>query len=312
MHMTHNDHHHNHHHGHDHSHDHGHSHSGNIKQLKIVIALTFLFMIAEVVGGFYTGSLALMSDAAHMLTDAVALGLSLFAFVVSSKPATPSKTYGYLRMEILAAFLNGIFLAVIAIGIVWGAIQRLNAPQEIKAVEMFWISSLGLAFNLVGAWLLTHADHDHPNMRGALFHVLGDALGSLGAMVAAALIYFYGWVNADAIVSIIISVIILASSYKLILDTAHVILEGTPTHLNIDEIQKKLESFAGVKEVHDLHVWTITSGMISLSVHVVTEEKTDSHKLLLDLRKMIQTDYSIDHTTIQIEAESLKKQEPLI
>ncbi|MCC6277641.1 MAG: cation transporter [Oligoflexia bacterium] len=302
----------------DHEHHHNHHHHSwsnrnkeNASQLKWVIALTLLFMVAEVLGGLYTGSLALMSDAAHMLTDAAALSLSLFAFIISNRPATAKRTFGYLRMEILAAFLNGLLLAVIAVSIVWGAIGRLQDPGEIKSVEMFWISLAGLAFNLAGAWILTHGDHTHLNVRGALFHVMGDALGSLGAIIAAVLIYFFGLTQADAIVSIIIALIILASSYRLILDTTHVILEGTPRHLDIQKIQESLEAVKCVKEVHDLHVWTITSGVVCLSVHVVAQEGS-KHDLLLALRDLIRDQFGIDHVTIQIEDESLKKLEPLI
>jgi len=268
-------------------------------------------MIAEAFGGFYTNSLALISDAVHMLTDTAALSLSLFAFMMSSKPATAHRTYGFLRLEILAAFINGIFLVLLSCVIMWGAWDRFNNPVEIKSVEMFWISTGGLIFNLVGAWLLTHGNHAHPNMRGALFHVLADALGSLGAMIAGLLIYFYGWTKADPIVSVIIALIIIASSFRLILDTAHVILEGTPLHLDSDEIQDAISKIPRITEVHDLHVWSITSGMVSLSVHVVAVGES-RHELLCEIREMLKKRFNIEHVTIQIEELSLKQHEPSI
>jgi cobalt-zinc-cadmium efflux system protein len=306
---------------HNHSHeDHHHHHHGplssqdnakSIRQLKWVILLTVTFMIAEAFGGYYTNSLALISDAVHMLTDTAALSLSLFAFVMSSKPATAHRSYGFHRLEILAAFINGIFLVLLSCAIMWGAWSRFNVPEEIKSVEMFWISTGGLIFNLVGAWLLTHGNHEHPNVRGALFHVLGDALGSVGAMVAALLIHYLGWTQADPIVSAIIALIIIASSFRLILDTAHVILEGTPVHLDSEEILAALHKISKVKEVHDLHVWSITAGMVSLSVHVVADGGS-RQDLLCEIREMLKTQYKIEHVTIQIEEESLKKHEPSI
>jgi cobalt-zinc-cadmium efflux system protein len=309
---------HEHHHGFYHTgHSHGHGHgrgaatAKEARQLKIVIALTLSFMIVEVIGGYYTNSLALVSDAAHMLTDAAALALSLFAFFMSSQPATDERTYGFLRFEILAAFINGIFLVLISIAILWGAWDRYLHPVDVKAAEMFWISLAGLLFNLFGAWTLLKGDHHNLNVRGALFHVLGDALGSFGAIVAAALIYFNGWTQADPIVSAVIALIIIASAFRLLLDTTHVILEGTPQHLDAEEIRQAISSTQLVKEVHDLHVWSITSGMVSLSVHVVAAPGS-RHDLLCRLRDMLKDKFHIEHVTIQIEDESLKSLEPKI
>jgi len=269
-------------------------------------------MLVEGIGGYYTNSLALFSDAIHMLADAGAIGLSLFAFMMSSRPPTDDRTYGYHRLEILSAFINGIFLVILSVLIIWGAWVRYNSPAEIKSVEMFWISTAGLLFNLVGAYLLVKASHENLNVRGALFHVLGDALGSFGAMVAALLVYFLNWQQADSIVSVVIAFFIIASSFRLILDTAHVILEGAPLHLDTSQIRKAIGSISLVKEVHDLHVWSITSGMVSLSVHVVAETKGSSHDLLCTIRDMLKQDFKIEHVTIQIEDESLRIHEPLI
>jgi cobalt-zinc-cadmium efflux system protein len=176
---------------------------------------------------------------------------------------------------------------------------------------MFWISLGGLGFNLLGAYLITRGDHSHLNMRGALFHVLGDALGSLGAVVAAVLIYYFGWTQADPIVSAFISVIIVASAFRLIFDTAHVIMEGTPHHLDLDEIRRAIGQVKHIKEVHDLHVWSITSGMVSLTAHVVAEPAS-RHSILVEIRTLLQKRFQIEHVTIQIEDESLASNEPSI
>ncbi len=302
---------------HTHNHDqHGHHHhhqaqSQSTKQLKRVIILSLAFMVIEAVGGYYTNSLALVSDSVHLFTDVIALGLSFFAFYLSTQPATDVRTFGFYRLEILAAFINGIVLVLLSCAIAWGAWIRYQNPVEIKAVEMFWISTAGLIFNLFGAWILIHGDHKNLNMRGALFHILGDALGSAGAMIAAALVYFFSWNKADPLVSVAIAIIIIASSFRLILDTAYVILEGTPHHLNTESIRKSISSISLVREVHDLHVWSITSGMVSLSVHVVAEPGS-RHKILCNIRDMLKDKFSIEHVTIQIEDESLKAQEPHI
>jgi cobalt-zinc-cadmium efflux system protein len=306
-------------HGSAHSH-HGHHHHGlgaasrqnaeGRKQLSRVLAITILFMCVEAVGGYYTNSLALMSDAVHMLADTGALALSLFAFYMSAKPTSDARTYGFYRFEILAAFINGVFLVILSLAIIWGAWLRYNDPVQIKSLEMFGISFLGFFFNLVSAWLLIKGDHKNLNIKGALFHILGDALGAFGAMVAALLIYNFGWHQADPVVSVIIAIIIIASSFRLILDTTHVILEGAPHHLDTDQIRRSIQGIPQVLEVHDLHVWSIASGMISLSVHVVADAAAGNHKLLCVIREMLKEKYEIDHVTIQIESQSLRTSEP--
>jgi cobalt-zinc-cadmium efflux system protein len=214
-------------------------------------------------------------------------------------------------MEILAAFINGLFLALLSCAVIWGAWTRYHHPVEIKALEMGGIALAGLFFNLLGAWLLLKGDREHLNIRGALFHVLGDALGSVGAVVAAILVYFFHWYQADSVVSIVIAFIIIASAYRLILDTAHVILEGAPHHLDTDEIRKAISSIPLISEVHDLHVWSITSGMVSLSVHVVADDGS-RHNILCEIRDMLKARFKIEHVTIQIEDTSLKSHEPQI
>ena len=303
--------HHNHdsHHGHHHHHGSGVKNVKAMKQLLRVLLITLIFMAVEAIGGYYTNSLALMSDAVHMLADTGALALSLFAFFMSSRPTSDARTYGYYRLEILAAFINGLFLIILSLAIMWGAWVRYQSPVEVKSLEMFWIALLGFVFNLGSAWLLIKGDHKNLNIQGALFHILGDALGAFGAMVAAILIYLYGWHQADPIVSVVIALIIIASSFRLILDTTHVILEGAPLHLDTDEIRCAIREVSEVMEVHDLHVWTITSGMISLSVHVVAAEGS-RHQILCSIRDMLKDKFEIEHVTIQIEDQSLRPLEP--
>lgn len=283
----------------------------NISQLKKVLALTLCFMAVEFIGGLYTNSLALISDAGHMLTDALAISLSLFAFYLSSLPATSQKSFGYYRIEILAAFINGVFLVILALGICWGAWQRLFEPVNVLSKEMFAIASVGLIFNLFGAWLLSQGDKDNPNMKGALFHVMADALGSIGAIIASALIFFFDWTAADSLVSFAIALIIIVSAFRLILDATNGILEGCPIHLNSDEIYEAISTTPHVTETHDLHVWGIGAGMVSLSVHVVSKD-VKNHELLLTLRQMLKARFDIEHVTIQIEEESLRPSEPHI
>lgn len=306
---------HDHHHHHEDHHDHEHHHDlrkSGVSRLRLVFIITLSFMFVEALGGYLTNSLSLMSDAAHMLTDSAALGLSLFAFFISSRPASDEKTYGYYRFEILAAFFNGVFLVLIAIAISWSAWQRFNSPVEVKAAEMLGIAIVGLLFNLLAARLLTQGGHHHHhNVKGALYHVLSDALCSIGAIIAALLMLFFGWTQADPIASWVIAGIILIGSARLVLDTFHMIMDGTPPHLDLEDIRNSIKKFPHVVEVHDLHVWNITSGLVSLSVHVVAEE-CSRHKLLCGLRDMLKDSYKIEHVTIQIEDTSLKNMEPSI
>ena len=307
---------HDHDHSHGHSHDHGHHHHNrdNVQSLRLVFGLTAVFMVVEAVGGFVTNSLALLGDAVHMLTDIAALALSLFAFWMSTRPATDRKTYGYLRFEILAAFVNGVFLIILSLTIMWHAYQRLLAPETVKAPEMIAIATIGLIVNIFGAWILMKGNQHNLNMRAALFHVIGDGLGSVGAIGAGFLIYFFGWNRSDPVISFVIAGIIIVSAFKIILDTTHVILEGVPHHIDTNEIIKILKMLDHVVEVHDLHVWSIISGIVSLSVHIVAAESDDCfhHALLLSARKTLLEKFHIEHVTIQIEDRSLRDHEPTI
>lgn len=263
-------------------------------------------MIAEAVGGWYTNSLALIADAGHMLTDVAALTLTLCAIWFGSRAATSRKTYGYYRLEILAAFVNGIALVLLSVWIGIEAFGRWQSPPEIAGVEMSLIAVGGLAVNIIAAFLL-HSDHKHDlNMRGAFLHVMGDLLGSVMAIAAGVLIVTLGWLWADALGSILISVIIIAGSWRLILDSVNVLLEGTPAHINLDAVESDIVDTPGVAGVHDLHIWTISSGIDALSVHISHDESVSHSELLGLVRKKLHDNFGIDHLTIQMETLTLE------
>ncbi|RCW69619.1 cation diffusion facilitator family transporter [Saliterribacillus persicus] len=289
--------------GHSHDHDHGHHHhSGNKKTLLISFFLIFTFMIVEVIGGLLTNSLALLSDAGHMLSDAAALGLSLFAFQLSEKAANKQKTFGYKRFEILAAFINGITLLAIAIYIFWEAYHRFQEPPSVNGA-MLWIAIIGLIINLVVAWILMSGGDtkENLNMRSALLHVLGDLLGSVGAIIAGLLIMFFSWNIADPIASVIVAFLILISGYRVSKDSLHILMEGTPSNIDLHQVEEQLRTLVGVKNVHDLHVWTITSNFPALSCHLVVEENIDRDHLLQNASTLLHENFSLNHTTIQME-----------
>ncbi len=259
-------------------------------------------MLTEALGGWISNSLALLADAGHMFTDVAALSLTIAAIWFASKPATPNKTFGYYRLEILAAFINGIALALISLFVVYEAIQRLSKPPEIRGLEMTLIAFGGLVVNLVSAGLL-HGDHKHDlNLRGAWLHVIGDALGSVAAIAAGLLVIAFGWTWADSVGSLFISVIIIYGAWNLIRESVNVLLEGTPAHINLRAVEDSIRQAPNVVDVHDLHVWTITSGIEALSVHVVLREEESQKDLLTLLKAKLHEEFGIDHVTIQIES----------
>lgn len=258
-------------------------------------------MLAEAFGGWFANSLALLADAGHMLTDVAALSLTLAAIWFASRPATSKKTFGYYRLEILAAFVNGIALVLISLWIIYEAYERWNAPPVVKGLELTLIAVGGLVVNIICAWLL-HAGHEHNlNMRGAWLHVIGDALGSVAAIIAGVLIIAFGWAWADALCSALISLIIIFGAWRLIHESVNVLLEGTPAHINLATVEQTIRATENVRDVHDLHVWTITSGMEALSVHVVHEETVPQKSLLQTIRRKLHDEFGIDHLTIQME-----------
>jgi cobalt-zinc-cadmium efflux system protein len=273
------------------------------RSLKIALGITSAWFAVELAAGFYTNSLALLADAAHMLTDVAALALSLFALVVSARPATHAKTYGYLRVEILAALANGIFLAAISGYIFYEAFQRMTAPPAVRSATMLAVSSLGLAANLAAVSVLYSSQHESLNLRGAFLHVVGDTLGSLGAIVAGIAMVGWQYYLADPIASVLVSVIVLYGAWRLVRESVDVLIEATPPHLNIASILADLGAVPGVASVHDLHVWSITSGLPAMSCHVVLRAGVDSLEALRALSGIMRRKYSVDHTTIQIEVE---------
>ncbi|MBP1153388.1 MULTISPECIES: cation diffusion facilitator family transporter [unclassified Paenibacillus] len=310
---------HQHHHGHQHDHHdhHGHHHhhdparEGNKKGLTIALSITASIMLLEFFGGLVTGSLALLSDAGHMLSDAGSLLLSLIAISFAARPATSGKTYGFYRFEILAALFNGVTLFVIAGFIIQEAYGRFFAPPEVASGSMMLIASVGLIANLLSAWALMRKGdvHNNVNLRSAYLHVIGDALGSVGAMAAGLVMLLFGWYIADPIISVLVALLILKSAWGVIRHAIHILMEGAPVRLNSLEVQKALESIEGVIDVHDLHIWTITSGLDSLSCHLRIEDGLDSQHILQNAIHLIESKFKIHHATIQVEASGINHEE---
>ncbi|MBS2030781.1 MAG: cation transporter [Deltaproteobacteria bacterium] len=312
---------HTHHHGHEHEdaeHDHGagpsghelshhprkgHSRSTDRGRLWITLGLSVGTLIAEAVGGWVTHSLALLSDAGHMLTDVSAIVLSMLALWFGSRPADEKKSFGYYRLEILAALTNGVALIAISILIAWEAIARIRNPVEVHVGPMIWVAAGGFIANGLGAQLLSHSHN--LNVRGVFLHMLGDLLASAGVLAAAVVMWFTGWYRADPLISIGVSLVILYGSYGLVREAVDVLLESVPAHLDTEAIEKAMAAVPRVKAVHDLHVWTIATGMYALSAHVVVERAAcaDSDEILRQLKAEVASKFHIDHTTLQIESE---------
>jgi cobalt-zinc-cadmium efflux system protein len=273
----------------------------NKKILTIALAITAAMTLVEAAGGILSGSLALLADAGHMLTDVAALGLSLFAFWLSSRPQTFNRTFGWRRFEIFAAFINGVALWAIAGAIGYEAFQRLAAPPEIKTGLMVIIAALGLAANVAVGAILVRGRNRSLNIRGAFLHVLADALGSVGVLAAGFLIKITGSYVWDPIVSAAVCILILWSSARLISDSFHVLMEGAPAHLDVSAIQDTLREVPGVVNVHDLHVWTITSGFISLSAHLKIPRGQDVQEIIRRAQSAVSSRFDVVHTTFQPE-----------
>ncbi len=258
-------------------------------------------MLAEAVGGWLANSLALIADAGHMLTDVGALSLTLGAIWFASRPATAKKTFGYYRLEILAAFVNGIALVLISLWVIYEAYNRWHTPQDVKGFEMTAVAVGGLIVNIIAAFLL-HGEHEHDlNMRGAWLHVMGDLLGSAAAIIAGVLILAFGWIWADAATSVLISLIIIFGAWNLIKESVNVLLEGTPAHINLAAVEQTILQTENVENVHDLHIWTIASGMEALSVHIVHQKSVLQAELLQKIKEKLHDEFGIDHLTIQLE-----------
>jgi cobalt-zinc-cadmium efflux system protein len=293
-----------HHHSHEHGHSHGHGHhhhSGNKTALFWAFIIIASFMFVEVIGGILTNSLALLSDAGHMLSDAAALGLSLFALKLGEKQGTKNKTYGFKRFEIIAAALNGITLILIAIYIFYEAYDRFLSPPVVQSSGMLIISTIGLLVNILAAWILMKGDKENLNVRSAFLHVIGDMLGSFGAIVAALLILFFGWGWADPLASVIVAALVLVSGFRVTKESFHVLMEGAPAQFHIDKVKESLLAIPNVSELHDLHIWTITSGYPVLSCHLAISENGNHDDILKNAQQLLHDDFGIEHSTIQVE-----------
>ena len=286
------------HHGHDHT---ASERDGNRHALAVVLVLTASFTVVEVIGGLLTGSLALLADAGHMLSDNFSLSVALFAAWLAGRPATPEKSFGYRRAEILAALANGMTLVAISVWIFIEAYTRLREPTEVLGGPMLVVATLGLLVNAAGAAILFRSGGESLNVEGAMRHILADALGSVGAMAAAATIILTGWRYADPLFSVAIGFLILGSSWTLLRDSTNILLEATPRGLNAGEVGQKMAAADGIVEVHDLHIWTITSGFPALSAHVLVGKREDCHARRRELEEFLNNEYGISHTTLQVD-----------
>ena len=289
--------------GHDHSHNH--THGANKKVLLISFIIITSYMIVEAIGGYLTNSLALLADAGHMLSDAISLGIALLAFTFGAKVANHSKTYGYKRFEILAAVLNGLTLIIVALYIFYEAIGRFQNPPEVASTGMLVIGTIGLLVNILVAWMMMRGGdvEGNLNMRGAYLHVISDMLGSVGAIIAALLIIFFGWEWADPLASVIVAVLVLRSGYFVTKSGLHVLMEGTPEDVDMDDVVKTIKNKKGIEGIHDLHVWSITSGLNALSCHAVVDERmsiAESERLLRQIEHDLEHQ-NIHHMTVQLE-----------
>lgn len=287
-------------------HDHGHGRHGagakNQRRLLATLVLAAVYMVAEWVGGMVSGSLSLLADAGHMLSDVGALGLSLFAIWVAQRPPSAKATYGYYRTEILAALVNGATLVALSLFVLVEALKRLRDPQPVEAPVMMAIAAGGLLVNGIGLALLHAGKDESLNVRGAFLHVLTDALGSVQVLAAGGAIWVWGWTWADPVASILISALVLYSAWALLRDAVRVLMEGAPSHVDVDEVRDCLATLPGVVGVHDLHVWSITSGMEALSAHLVIEGDPAAG-ILARVRKTVHDRFGIHHVTVQIEPE---------
>ena len=274
---------------------------GSRRALGLVLALTVSYTVAEIVGGFLTGSLALLADAGHMLGDSAAIVLALGAAWLATRPATPERSFGFRRAEILAALANGLALVAIAIWVFVEAVQRLDDPPEILGGWMLLVSVIGLGVNLAAARILSRTAEENLNVQAALRHVLADLAGSVGVTVAAIVILATGWQQADPIAGIAIAFLILGSSWTILRDSVAILLEAAPASIDAEEVGRRMAEAEGVVEVHDLHIWTITSGFPALSAHVLVRRADDCHARRRELESLLATEFGLTHTTLQVE-----------
>lgn len=295
-----------HHHDHGDGHDHHHHGKGASKRALLTAFLIIaVFLVVETIGGFITNSLALLSDAGHMLSDALALLLSLIAVHFASRPPSAKRTFGMKRFEILAALTNGVTLVVISLFIFWEGFERMWNPPEVASGSMIIIATVGLLANIAAAMVLMRGDtKNNVNLRSAYLHVLGDLLGSVAAILGGILMWAFGWYIADPIISIIVSILIMLSAWRVTKESINILLEGAPSRLDTTKVEQRLSQLTGVVKVHDLHIWTVTSGLDSLTCHLVVEDDLPSYPVLNDALALLEKEFGITHATIQIENSS--------
>lgn len=302
-----------HNHGHADDHDHGHEHAHDLRQqstggkrdLLIALSITILMMIAEVIGGLLSNSLALLSDAGHMLTDNLALLLSFFAMKFATMPATEKRTFGFYRLEILAALINGIILVVVSLYIIYQAYLRMINPQRVEGMLMLIVAAIGLVANIIGAVVLMKHSHSNLNIRGAYLHIVGDAFSSVGVVVGGVIILSTGWYLIDPILSILISFVIIYGAWALVKESVSILLESVPSHIDIETVATAIGKVRGVREAYHIHVWTITSGVHAMSAHVLIDDQlvSRSRDLIDDIKTLLAEKFKILHSTIQLECE---------
>ena len=270
------------------------------RRLALVLGITAAVMVAEAVGGWLAHSLALLADAGHMLADVAALGMSLVVAHLAQRPATAERTFGLLRLEIVAALVNGAALLAISLGIALEALQRFRAPSQVHGALLLGVAAVSLVANLAGAAILHRGHHHSLNQRGAYLHIVGDVLGSAGALAAGAIILATGWVQADPLISVLIAVLILGSAWRLVKESTDILLEAAPGHIALADVHDRIASIPGVASVHDLHVWTVTSGVIAMSGHLVVQNPGDNQRVLEAVQQRL-GGMGIGHVTVQME-----------
>ena len=291
-----------------------HAATADRNRLLIVLAVTALYCAAEFIGGYYANSLALISDAVHMLTDIAALCLALLTLWISTRPASGAKTYGYLRAEILGALANGLFLWLLVIFIWFEAAERLRDPRPVEGLTVIAIATVGLGVNGFSAWM-THAagtEAGRPGMavRAVFVHVLSDLIGTFGVMLAGALVYFFGWRQADALISLLIGALVVYSSWGLVREGVDVLMESVPAHIDLEELRLDLLAVRDTEEVHDLHVWCLASRQFALSAHAVVTREADQDRVLSEMSAMLERKFNIRHMTVQLERDNRRASEP--
>jgi len=294
--------------GHGHGLGHSHASDASVPALRLTLILTSILLVVELVGGILSNSIALLADAGHMLTDVAAVGLALFVAWFSKQPETPEKTYGFLRWEILAAFINGTTLLLISAWILFEAVTRLRVPQPVEGGLMLAVATAGLIVNIIAARILAASSSGNLNTRAAYLHVLGDLLATAGTIVAALLIRFTGWLMADPIASILTTVLIMSGAWRLVRESVDILLESTPAHIPLPAVRGQLEAIPGIESVHDLHIWSVTPAVIAMSAHCIVREP-DKHQHVLEHIHDAMRLFGIQHVTIQLERDEMLDRE---